>query len=277
MKPKPLFAIVGTPIGNLSDISKRAITALSEADTIFAEDTQKAMGLLNHLGLKKKIISCHKDNEKNGIPKILSEIESGSQCVLISEAGMPCISDPGALVVRTLIDECVPFEIISGPTALIQGLIASGFSGGAFYFHGFPPHKPTEKRKLFENLQKIDAPIIFYESPHRIKETVSLLIEYFSGSCSPQIAISREMTKIYEETIFINNLEDVDKITEKGEFVIVVNNHVEEEPEGLNIDIKSAASKLQTEGFTAQDIVKILKALGVKRNDAYRIANDKKE
>lgn len=277
MKTKPLFAIVGTPIGNLNDISKRAIVALSEADIIFAEDTQKAMGLLNHLELKKKIISCHKDNEKNGIPKILNEIENRSQCVLISEAGMPCISDPGALVVRALIDEDIPFEIISGPTALIQGLIASGFSGDSFYFNGFPPHKTTEKRKLFENLRKIPAPIIFYESPHRIKETVALLLEYFPTSITSPIAISREMTKIYEETIFINNLEDIEKITEKGEFVIVVNNDIKEESEGLTIDIKSIACKLQTEGFTAQDIVKILKILGVKRNDAYRLANENKE
>lgn len=271
MKRDPLFAIVGTPIGNLEDISKRAVDTIAKADVIFAEDTPKALGLLNHLGLKKKIVSCHKDNEKSALPKILNELEDGKRCVLISEAGMPCVSDPGTVAVRELIKNEIPFEIVSGPTALIHGIIASGFCGGPFYFNGFPPHKVSEKKKLFENLKNTNSPIIFYESPHRVKETIKLLLEYFPAP----VAVCREMTKMFEETLFINNEEDMEKITEKGEFVLVVNNFkdIKEENKQNSIDLAKFTDGLKKEGFSAQDIVKILKNLGVKRNDAYRMAN----
>lgn len=272
-KETPLFAIVGTPIGNLQDMSERAKNAISQTDTVFAEDTRKATALLNFLGLKKKIVSCHKDNEKQAVQKILTGIGNGLRGVLVSEAGMPCISDPGSFVVRSLLENGSPFEVISGPTALIQALIASGFSGGPFYFHGFTPHKDTEKRKVFENLQKIASPIIFYESPKRVKETAALLLEYFPAP----IALCREMTKIYEETIFISKLEDIDGITEKGEFAIVVNNErkIGEDTDENFLETGAFTEKLRKEGFTGQEILKILKCAGVKRNEAYKLANPK--
>lgn len=273
MKSEPFCAIVGTPIGNLDDISKRAFDTISKADVIFAEDTPKALGLLSHMGLKKRIVSCHKDNEKSALPKILKELEDGKRCVIISEAGMPCVSDPGTVAVRELIKNQIPFEIVSGPTALIHGIIASGFCGGPFYFNGFPPHKISEKKKLFENLQHIMSPIIFYESPHRVKETVKLLLQYFPTP----VAICRELTKMFEETLFVNCEDDLVKIMEKGEFVLVVNNFKEknEENEQNSVDFTKFIDGLRKEGFSSQDIVKILKNLGVKRNEAYRMANSK--
>ncbi len=263
------MSIVGTPIGNLGDISHRALEAVKKADVIFAEDTRTAMNLLNHLGLKKRIVSCHKDNERASTAKILKEADSGNKIVLISEAGMPCISDPGAEAVKELLEKGVPFEIISGPTALIHGLIASGFSGGPFFFYGFPPHKSSEKRKAFQKLREIPAPIIFYESPRRAAETIGMLLEFFPAP----IACCRELTKLHEETIFINGPEDMENLTLKGEFVLVADNSsaaVKEKNEA-GFDAAEICGRLSEEGFSSHETVKILKALGLKRNNAYKI------
>lgn len=269
MKNKPTVSIVGTPIGNLGDISLRAVETIKESDVIFAEDTRTAMNLLNHLGLKKRIVSCHKDNEHVAVAKIIKEADLGNKIALISEAGMPCISDPGAETVRELIKTGMPFEIISGPTALIHGLIASGFSGGPFFFYGFPPHKSSEKRNVFNKLLAVHAPLIFYESPHRVAETIKMMLDIFPAP----IACCRELTKLYEETIFINNYEDIEKLTLKGEFVIVVDNSSAAESNNKsNFDAEKICAKLIKEGFSSQETVKILKALGIKRNDAYQIS-----
>lgn len=263
------FYIVGTPIGNLSDISSRAIECLNNSDIIFAEDTRTALNLLNHLNIKKKILSCHKDNEKNITQKILDELSNGNTISLISEAGMPCISDPGSIVVKSLIENNIKFEIVSGPTALIHGIIASGFSGGSFYFHGFLPHKSSEKTNVINNLKNINSPIIIYESPHRIKDTLKILLQ---NVATPIICL-RELTKHYEERIEISNLDDIENITLKGEFVIVYNNlNIENNNSEYRINIEEIARKLQKENFSSQDIVKILKILGVKRNDAYKVS-----
>lgn len=268
-KGEPVVSIVGTPIGNLGDISHRALDAVKKADVIFAEDTRTAMNLLNHLGLKKRIVSCHKDNERDSAAKILKEADAGNKIVLISEAGMPCISDPGAEAVKKLLEKGVPFEIISGPTALIHGLIASGFSGGPFFFYGFPPHKSSEKRKAFKKLQEIPAPLIFYESPRRAAKTIGMLLEFFPAP----IACCRELTKLHEETVFINGPEDMENLTLKGEFVLVADNSSAAGKEKNEVGFNEAeiCGRLSEEGFSSQEKVKILKALGLKRNDAYKI------
>ena len=191
---------------------------------------------------------------------------------LISEAGMPCISDPGAYVVKEVIEKGLPFEIIQGPTALIHGLIASGFSGGSFYFHGFLPHKEKEKIKEIESLLHIKAPIIFYESPYRVKETVNILLDYFPAP----ISLTREATKVYEETIFINNKEEIENITVKGEFVITVNNSLKENNEDddkISLNYEKIIKELISENVSSKDILKMMKALGLKRNEAYELIN----
>lgn len=269
MKKNTNFFIIGTPIGNLGDISLRAIECLKKSDIIFAEDTRTALNLLNHLEIKKKVLSCHKDNEKKIIDKILQELSNNNIVSLISEAGMPCISDPGSEVVKELIKENISFEVVSGPTALINALILSGFSGGSFYFHGFLPHKSSEKLHIIKNLTKILSPIIIYESPHRLKDTLKLLLEVFT----PPIVCVRELTKIYEERIEINNISDIENIVLKGEFVIIINNSFIEKDTSTNnnLDINNITKQLKRENFSSHDMIKILKILGVKRNDAYKI------
>lgn len=266
-----MLYIIGTPIGNLSDLSKRAVDTLSSVDVVFAEDTRTALNLLNSLNIKKPCKSYYKDNEKQASKSLMEYLLNGDNVALISEAGMPCISDPGAYIMQEVIKNNIKYEIIQGPTALIHGLIASGFSGSSFYFHGFLPHKKSDKEKEIQKLIKINAPIIFYESPYRVKETVLMLLEYFPAP----IAVIREATKMYEETVFVTNQEEVENITIKGEFVIVVNNAVEQEDDTNNIDINynKIIAELLSDNVSSKDILKMMKALGLKRNEAYELIN----
>lgn len=267
-----MLYIIGTPIGNLSDLSKRAIETLSSVDIVFAEDTRTALNLLNSQDIKKTFKSYYKDNEKMAAESIMEYLNNGNNVALISEAGMPCISDPGAYIIKEVIKKNLPFEIIQGPTAFIHGLIASGFSGGSFYFHGFLPHKEKEKIKEIENLLHVNAPIIFYESPYRIKETLNILLNYFPAP----IAVTREATKLYEETVYINSKEDVENITSKGEFVITVDNSsakIQENKNQISLDYKCIINKLLQENISSKDILKIMKVLGMKRNEAYNLIN----
>ena len=266
-----MLYIIGTPIGNLSDLSKRAVDTLSSVDVVFAEDTRTALNLLNSLNIKKPCKSYYKDNEKQASKSLMECLLNGDNVALISEAGMPCISDPGTYIMQEVIKNNIKYEIIQGPTALIHGLIASGFSGSSFYFHGFLPHKKSDKEKEIQKLIKINAPIIFYESPYRVKETVLMLLEYFPAP----IAVIREATKMYEETVFVTNKEEVENITIKGEFVIVVNNAVEQEDDTNNIDINynKIITELLSDNVSSKDILKMMKALGLKRNEAYELIN----
>lgn len=266
-----MLYIIGTPIGNLSDLSKRAVDTLSSVDVVFAEDTRTALNLLNSLNIKKPCKSYYKDNEKQASKSLMECLLNGDNVALISEAGMPCISDPGAYIMQEVIKNNIKYEIIQGPTALIHGLIASGFSGSSFYFHGFLPHKKSDKEKEIQKLIKINAPIIFYESPYRVKETVLMLLEYFPAP----IAVIREATKMYEETVFVTNKEEVENITIKGEFVIVANNAVEQEEDTNNIDINynKIIAELLSDNVSSKDILKMMKALGLKRNEAYELIN----
>lgn len=266
-----MLYIIGTPIGNLADLSKRAVDTLSSVDVVFAEDTRTALNLLNSLNIKKPCKSYYKDNEKQASKALMECLLNGDNVALISEAGMPCISDPGAYIIQDVIKNNIKYEIIQGPTALIHGLIASGFSGTSFYFHGFLPHKKSDKEKEIQKLIKINAPIIFYESPYRVKETILMLLEYFPAP----VAVTREATKMYEETVFVTNKEDIENITIKGEFVIVVNNTIEQEENTNNIDLNynNIISELIKDNVSSKDILKMMKALGLKRNEAYELIN----
>ena len=241
-----MLYVIGTPIGNLSDISKRAVETLSLVDVVFAEDTRTALNLLNALNIKKPCKSYYKDNETKASKELIQLLLNGDNIALISEAGMPCISDPGAVVIQEVIKNGLEYEIIQGPTALIHGLIASGFSGSSFYFHGF--------------------------LPHRVKETLTLLLNYFPAP----VAVTREATKMFEETVFVYNEEDIEKINIKGEFVIVVNNKVQDTASQHNeqrIDYNKIINELLSDGLSSKDILKVMKTLGLKRNEAYELIN----
>lgn len=214
--------IVPTPIGNLGDITFRAIETLKSVDIILAEDTRTSLKLLKHYKINSKIESYHMHNEHKKADSIINKISEGNTIALISDAGTPSISDPGFLLVRECIKNNIEVECLPGATALITALVISGLPSDKFLFEGFLPAKKGRTKRLKE-LSNEKKTIIFYESPHRILKTLKDFSDYFSPE--KQVSVSREITKIYENT-FRGTIEEsivhFEKNKPKGEFVIVL-------------------------------------------------------
>lgn len=214
--------IVPTPIGNLEDITLRAIRILKESDLLLAEDTRKTMILLKHYGIAKKIISHHQFNEHQTIRTIVEKVRNGLNIALVSDAGTPAISDPGYLLVRACLKEGLRVECLPGPTAFIPALVNSGIPVDRFLFEGFLPHKKGRQTRLKELADEM-ATLVFYESPYRLVKTLQQFREYFGEE--RQACVSRELTKIHEENQrgTLKELVDFYQIrTVKGEIVIIV-------------------------------------------------------
>ena len=214
--------IIPTPIGNLEDISLRALRILSEVDIIFCEDTRTTKHLLKHYEIDKKCYAYHLNNEHKQVGQYVSWIENGQTAALVSDAGTPGISDPGFLLVRECLSNDIAVECLPGATAFVVALINSGIPSDRFYFHGFLPHKKG-KETILKMLAEREETVIFYESPHRLLKTLEMMRPCFGATRT--IAIARELTKIYEENFrgtveqaieYFNNKEV------KGEIVVVV-------------------------------------------------------
>jgi 16S rRNA (cytidine1402-2'-O)-methyltransferase len=214
--------IIPTPIGNLEDITLRALRILKEVDSILAEDTRTSGFLMKHYGIEKPLYAYHKFNEHKALQGLLSKLKAGETMALVSDAGTPSISDPGFLIVRACILEDIEVECLPGATALIPALVNSGFPSDRFCFEGFLPQKKGRQKKLQE-LAEEERTQIFYESPFRIARLVSEIATYYGPE--RELTISRELSKIYEETIrgtageLVTILENK---TLKGEIVVVV-------------------------------------------------------
>ena len=214
--------IVPTPIGNLDDITLRAIRVLQEVDFILAEDTRTSSVLLRHLGIEKRLLSHHKFNEHATVAAVAAEIAAGRDAALVSDAGTPGISDPGFLLVRTCVEAGIEVETLPGATALIPALVQSGFPCDRFCFEGFLPQKKGRMKHL-QGLAEEERTMIFYESPYRVAKTLEQFAEVFGAD--RRLSISRELTKKFEETLrgTVADLLEHFRTTEpKGEFVIVV-------------------------------------------------------
>ena len=214
--------LIPTPIGNLDDITLRAIECIKDADLILCEDTRRSLKLMNHLEIKKPLKSFHKFNEHSTVEKIIFEIQSGIKVGLISDAGTPSISDPGYLIVKMCIDNNIDVECLPGPTALIPALAISGLPSERFTFEGFLPVKKGRKTRLQElSLEK--RTMIFYESPYKLYKTLNDFYDFFGPE--REISISKELTKIFENTKrgkIKDFLDSYENKKLKGEFVIVV-------------------------------------------------------
>ncbi|TAD95866.1 MAG: 16S rRNA (cytidine(1402)-2'-O)-methyltransferase [Bacteroidetes bacterium] len=219
--PSNLY-VVPTPIGNLEDITLRAIRILKEVDLILAEDTRTSGNLLKHLAIQKPLQSYHAHNEHHKTLQIIEQLKEGKTMALISDAGTPAISDPGFLLVRACLEADLKVECLPGATAFVPALVNSGLPCNKFVFEGFLPHKKGRKTR-FELLAKESRTIIFYESPHRLIKTLEQLGEFFGKD--RQASVSRELTKMHEETIN-GTIEEIltyfSAKTIKGEIVIVV-------------------------------------------------------
>ena len=219
---RPRLSLVTTPIGNMEDITLRALRALKESDAICCEDTRNTKKLLDHYGIRpSKLIALYSQNEVEEARKVLAMAQEKKWAVsYCSDAGMPGISDPGALLLKVFRDADVPITLLPGPTASLSGLVLSGLDTADFAFYGFPPAKPGAKRNFFSALVHRQETLIFYESPHRIAETLSIVQSVFPPERKG--AIDRELTKIHAETIS-GTLSELASITDlRGEIVLLI-------------------------------------------------------
>lgn len=217
-----MLYLVPTPIGNLEDMTFRAIRILKEADVILAEDTRSSAPLLKHFEIQNKVYAHHQHNEHKAVPEIIRLLKEGKKIALISDAGTPAISDPGFLLVRAAIENQIQVQCLPGATAFVPALVISGLPADRFTFEGFLPVKKGRQTKLKE-LSQESRTLIIYESPHRLNKTLEDLIEHFGGD--RKASVSREISKVFEETIRGELLEIQQHFLEntiKGEFVICI-------------------------------------------------------
>lgn len=214
--------IVPTPIGNLEDITLRALKILKEVNVILAEDTRTSGFLMKHFSIDKPLQAYHKFNEHKALEGLISRLKSGQTMALVSDAGTPSISDPGFLIVRACVQEEIEVECLPGATALIPALVNSGFPSDRFCFEGFLPQKKGRQKRLTE-LAEEERTLIFYESPFRIAKLMGEIAQYFGAE--RQVTISRELSKIHEETLRGTAAElakELETKTLKGEIVVVI-------------------------------------------------------
>ena len=267
---KATLYLVATPIGNLNEMTHRAIEILNSVDFIAAEDTRNTMKLLNHFDISTKLISHHEHNIQTSIPKILSLLKENHNIALVSDAGYPAISDPGYELVKEVIDNDFNVVPISGANACLNALVVSGINPQPFLFYGFLDHQDKKKKKELEELKYYKETIVFYEAPHRIKKTLQLMLSILGNR---HIALAREITKKHEE-INRGTIEEVLNVVDelKGEMVIVVEGS-KEQPEGIIFEqsIEEHVNEFIEKGISTKDAIKeVAKQRGVSKNLIYQ-------
>lgn len=265
----PTLYLVPTPIGNLSEFSERAIQVLKDVDYIAAEDTRNTIKLLNHFEIRTPMISHHEHNTNVAIPKIINMLKDGHNVALVSDAGYPAISDPGAELVKAVIDEGYNVVPISGCNAALDALVVSGITPQPFVFYGFLAHDDKTKKKELEANKNITMTTIYYEAPHRIKKTLSLMLQIFGDR---NIALCRELTKKHEEIIRGHISEILDIVNElKGEMVVVVEGGTKIEDEVVfEQSITEHVNEYIAQGMSTKDAIKeVAKIRKVGKNEVY--------
>ena len=255
--------LVATPIGNLGDMSQRSLEILNSVDFVAAEDTRNTLKLFNKFDIKKPMVSYFEHNKRERGEYIVSRIEAGENCALVTDAGTPAISDPGEDIVKLCAEKGIDVVPIPGPCAFVQALIVSGLDTGRFSFEGFLSVNKPQRKKHLEEIKNHTQTLIFYEAPHKLKKTLADLLE---GLGDRKITLCRELTKMYEQIIRTTISEAIEYFEEtipKGEFVLVVEGYKEQEEEKV---------------FTTEDILDIVKELidgGMSKKDAIKEASVK--
>lgn len=231
------FYVIGTPIGNLGDITLRQLDTLSEVDFICAEDTRVTLKLLNHYEIKKPLVSFHEHSSKADAQRIIDRILSGENCGIVTDAGMPCISDPGEVLVRMCAENNIEVRVIPGPTAVASAVAVSGLSTRRFTFEGFLPVAKKERAERLEKLRNETAVMVFYEAPHKLRQTLDDLSRFFGAE--RKISLCRELTKLHEEVLRMNLGEAVEYYgvkEPKGEYVLVLEGASENTGEAVTVE-----------------------------------------
>ena len=268
---RPLLYLVATPIGNLSEFTSRAIEILKETDYVAAEDTRHSGELLARFGINKPFISCHEHNEEEAGEKIVNLLLSGKKVAYMSDAGYPVISDPGERLAKKCIERGIKVSTLSGPNAALNALTSSGLDSRHFYFEGFLPSKRSERKKELQSLKKREETIIFYESPHRIMDTLE---DMFEALGDRKAVIARELTKSHEEFIrgTLGEFVTLDPETLRGEMVIVIEGGSVEEEKLSDEKILSLIEGKIKEGKRAKEAVaEVAKENGVPKNAVYSL------
>lgn len=269
------LCLVPTPIGNLSDISPRARQALADADFIAAEDTRVALRLLNHLELKKPLVSYYEHNKEGSGPKIVARILTGQRCALVSDAGSPAISDPGEDLVRLCAEAGIPVTAIPGPCAAITALSISGLPTGRFCFEGFLSTNKKSRQAHLDGLRSETRTMIFYEAPHKLTATLADLSAVFGAE--RRISLCRELTKLHEEVLRTTLGEAAAYYAEnmpRGEFVLIVEGAAPLAPEAVSeADALEAVRALIGQGLSRKDAVRrVSEQTGIPKNELYNAA-----
>lgn len=264
--------LVPTPIGNLEDMTFRAVKTLQTVDLIASEDTRNTQKLLNHFEVKVPQKSLHEHNYNERIPELLDFLESGKSIAQVSDAGMPSISDPGHELVVACIEKEIPVVSLPGATAGMTALIASGLLPQPFFFYGFLQRKRSVQKKELDELKGQQSTLIFYESPHRIKETLKNILEVFGNR---EVVICRELTKLYEEYLRGTTEELIEYLSEhslKGECCLLVSGATETAEEEIFIGtLKGQVEELISGGTSSKEAIKsVAKRHGLKKQDVYK-------
>jgi len=274
-----MLSLIATPIGNLSDISYRAVETLSAVDAVYCEDTRRSVQLLNHLGIKKPLISCHEHNERERAEEVVARLREGQQIAYLSDAGMPGISDPGAVLVSACIEAGLPYTVIPGASAVLMAAVLSGLPCQPFTFFGFLPRDNKGRKSMLEQVAACGHLAILYESPHRVGATFQTLYETLGDQPA---ALLRELTKKFESVERGTLSEFAERFTEqepRGECVICVlcpEDGVRKESEALSLD--DVLTQALSDGLSVKDAAALAaERCGIKKKEAYARALELKE
>jgi 16S rRNA (cytidine1402-2'-O)-methyltransferase len=271
----PGLYLVATPIGNLEDITLRAVRVLKEADMIACEDTRQTQKLLNHYGITTRTVSYHEHNELTRAPELVLDLEGGARVALVTDAGMPGISDPGFRLISLAIRHHIPVVPIPGASAFLAALVASGLPTDSFRFSGFLPPKSGQRRQMLESIQASPRTQVFYEAPHRVKEAVEDVVEIL-GAERP-LVIAREVSKIHEEFLRGRAGEILESLKARGDIKGEITLLIGKGEEKAQRTPAAASVKQRLEQIMAQEkldekaaLKRIAKEMGVSKSEAYR-------
>jgi 16S rRNA (cytidine1402-2'-O)-methyltransferase len=271
----PALYVVGTPIGNLEDITLRALRTLRQVDVIACEDTRQTIKLLNHYGIQTPTVSYHEHNEMTRAAELIRKLEEGARIALVTDAGMPAVSDPGFRLISLAIRHEIPVIPIPGASAFLSSLVASGLATDSFRFSGFLPAKTGERRTLLESIRHSPRTQIFYEAPHRIVEAMEDLVSVLGGS--RHVVIAREVTKIHEEFLRGRADEVLDRLrahAPKGEITLLIGK-MEDAQEHEQVGATTVRDRVR-ELIASQQLdekaalKKVARELGISKSEAYR-------